>query len=209
MTLQKTHSGSIGSYLALILILLFFSGFFADKGALSFFDFNSLLGKFGTIQDTAFTGKGGTGARQGFIFALSLVPAIMLAVAFVELAAYYGALNAAQHLLTPLLRPLMGLPGASGLALISSLQSTDAGGAMTRELFDAGLITNKERSIFAAFQFSAGAAITNYLSTAAAIFPIMSEPILVPLGVILIHKTIGTNIMRIYLYFQEKNTKRA
>ena len=35
--------------------------------------------------------------------------------------------------MTPLLRPLMGIPGICGLALVASLQSTDTGASMTKE----------------------------------------------------------------------------
>ena len=55
----------------------------------------------------------------------------------------------------------LGIPGITGLALVTSLQSTDAGSGMTRLLRESGEITEKEKSIFAAFQFSSGASITN------------------------------------------------
>lgn len=34
--------------------------------------------------------------------------------------------------MTPLLRPILGVPGITGLALITDLQSTDAGAALTK-----------------------------------------------------------------------------
>jgi len=40
---------------------------------------------------------------------------------------YCGGLKAAQKLLTPILRPIIGIPGICYVALFSSLQSTDAG----------------------------------------------------------------------------------
>lgn len=113
---------------------------------LSAFDFSTLIGKFGTVKtlgkDT-FVGTGGLGARGGFMFALSLVPSVMLAIGCLEVLSHYGAIKAAHKLLTPLLRPLLGVPGLTGLALITDLQSTDAGAALTKELYDQDLITKK------------------------------------------------------------------
>ena len=68
---------------------------------------------------------GRSGAIDGFMFALTLVPTVMFALAMITVFEYYGALRAARRLLTPVLRPLLGLPGSATLALIASLQSTD------------------------------------------------------------------------------------
>ena len=188
-------------YVSLIVVVLFFSGAFSEyTGLMSCLDFTVLNGSFGKIADSfTFMGKGGSGARHGFLFALSLVPGIMLALGVVEVAERLDALRAAQRMLTPLMRPLMGLPGIAGLALISSLQSSDAGAAMTRELSEKGLISETEKVIFAAFQFSSGSSITVYLSMGLALFPYLSVSHLVPLGVILFYKVLGMNLMRLYL----------
>ena len=67
-------------WLALVIMLCMFSGFFANmEGPLQFLrvlDLNTLIGSFGTIGDTGanFMGSGGAGARDGFMFALSLAP---------------------------------------------------------------------------------------------------------------------------------------
>lgn len=200
-TPPATPRTGIKAYLALICVILFFSGIFSDTDNwLNAFDVGELIGKFGTVSDsTTFIGKGGYGAKQGFLFALSLIPGIMLALGVVEVASHLGALRAAQRMLSPILRPILGLPGIAGLALVSSMQSTDAGGAMTRELFDSGYITERERAIFGAFQFSGGAAITNYLTTGMAVFAFLNISLLIPLGVILFYKVIGTNLMRLYI----------
>jgi nucleoside recognition membrane protein YjiH len=105
------------------------------------------------------------------------------------------------------MRPLMGLPGIAGLALISSLQSSDAGAAMTRELSEKGLLTEAEKVIFAAFQFSSGSSITVYLSMGLALFPFLSVSHLVPLGVILFYKIVGMNLMRLYLRMVTKKAE--
>lgn len=137
------------AFISLTAAILFFSGImtgFDGMKWLSAFDFSTLIGKFGTVKtlgkDT-FVGTGGLGARGGFMFALSLVPSVMLAIGCLEVLSYYGAIKAAHKLLTPLLRPLLGVPGLTGLALITDLQSTDAGAALTKELYDQDLITKK------------------------------------------------------------------
>lgn len=207
--LRKTHDdGPLpwSAYAALVLTVLFFSGVFSDEqGVLGFFDFTVLSGSFGTIaEEFTFMGKGGSGARYGFLYALSLVPGIMLALGVVEVAERMQALRAAQRLLTPLMKTLLGLPGAAGLALISSLQSSDAGAAMTRSLYENGLITLKEKIVFTAFQFSSASSVTVYLSMGVVLFPLLSVPYLLPLGVMLFYKVLGTNIVRIYLRIMEK-----
>lgn len=192
-------------YVALVFAIIFFSGIFASsKGALSVLDFGVLAGKFGTLagmngKAATFAGQGGSGARDGFLFAFSLFPTVMFAIGVVEVVDHLGGLKAAQKLLTPILKPLLGVPGISGLALVSSLQSTDAGAGMTKALRESGEFTERERLIFSAFQFSGGGAITNYLSSGAAVFPFLTIPILYPLIAIMVFKVFGANLVRIYL----------
>lgn len=200
-------------YVSLIFAIVFFSGIFATmQGWITAFDYTTLLGKYGAVQGakgaTTFLGTGGEGARYGFIFGLSLAPCVMLALGVVECVTQLQGLRAAQKLLTPLLRPLLGIPGIAGLALISSMQSTDAGAVMMRDLHDEGYMTDRERLNFAAFQLSADGTITNYLGTGSALFAMMSVPILYPLIVIFVFKIIGTNLMRLYLKrFSEEELK--
>lgn len=203
---QETSSGVPWyGYAALIFAIIFFSGIFnGAKSWLAALDFGVICGKFGVVQglnDTVatFAGKAGTGARDSFLFSLGLFPSVMLALGVVEVVDHLGGLKAAQKLLSPILRPILGIPGIAGLALVSSLQSTDAGAGMTRSLRESKEITEKERLVFSAFQFSAGGTITNYLSTGAALFSFILVPIIVPLAVIFVFKIIGANIMRLYL----------
>ena len=203
-----TNKVRISGYIALVLAIIFFSGLLKDaESFLKFFDFTNVLGSFGklgTISDDAgklasnFRGTGGTGVRDGWLFALTLTPAVMIALGVVKIVEDLDGLKAAQKLMTPLLRPLMGIPGICGLALVASLQSTDTGGAMTKELYDNGSINDKERLIFCSFQLTAGALLTNYLSSGAALFAFLDVPIIVPLIVVIVFKLISTNIVRIY-----------
>lgn len=96
---------------------------------------------------------------------------------------------------------MLGIPGISGLALVTSLQSTDAdaGAGMTRMLRETNFLTEKEKTVFCAFQFSAGGSITNYLSSGAALFSFITVPIITPLIVMFVMKVFGANVMRLYL----------
>ena len=136
------------------------------------FDFTTLIGKFGSISGaSSFVGSGGVSARAGFLFALSLVPGVMLALGLLEVLSYYGALKAAQKLMTPLLKPILGVPGVTGLALITDLQSTDAG---------AGLVNN-------------------YFSIASALFFAFLVPVWIPLVVMFCLKFVGGVFVRVCL----------
>lgn len=194
-----------GAYIALIFAILFFSGLFmnmSDTPWIKAFDFTSLTGKFGTMKDPAkntFIGAGGVSARAGFLFALSLVPTVMLALGFLEIFTHYGAIKAAHRLLTPFLKPLLGLPGLTGLALITDLQSTDAGAALTKELYDNNQITKKELVIMGAWQYSGAGMINNYFSIGSALFAVATAPIIIPLILMFVLKFVGGMITRLVL----------
>lgn len=208
---QTPHAGPALTwkcYVALAFALVFFSGILknasGDWAWLRMFDFTVLLGSFGKIvgdEETryVFRGLGGSGARDGFLFALELMPAVIFALASIAVIEAFGALEAARKLLTPLLKPLMGVPGVATLALISSLQSTDAGGAMTRELVEEGALTDHQRTVFTMWQLSAGGMITNFFSSGAALFQYLTLPIIVLLAVMFGFKFVGANLMRVYL----------
>ncbi len=211
---------TVGSYLALAFAVVFFSGLFQSNQWYGIFDFTTLNGTFGEVvysvnetdegveaATTSMRGKGGSGARDGFLFALTLIPTVMFALGMINVLEHYGALDAARKLLTPLLRPIMTIPGSAGLALIASLQSADAGAAMTRQLKDEGLITDREADIFTMFQFSAGASIVNFFSSGAVLFTLTLSDgrLAVPssmglaVGMIFIFKFVGANVFRVYL----------
>ena len=112
-----------------------------------------------------------------------------------------GGLKAAQKLMNPLLKPLLGVPGVSALANIANMQSTDAAAGMVKELVDEGKLTDKERSVIITYQTSGSAFVTNYFSSGAAAFSILLAPIIVPLLVIFVFKIVGANLMRLYFKF--------
>ena len=189
------------SYVALFFLIVFFSGVAKSLGpAWGFLDYATLVGRFGEVsQSTTFLGVGGSGARGALLYAASFIPSLMLAVGVIEVATHLGALKAAQTLLTPVLRPLMGVPGASAVAIIASLMSSDAGAAATRELVDSKMANEKERTILCAFEFSSGASVIFYLTVASVLFSLLPINYLVPLLVTLLFKVVGANLVRLYL----------
>ncbi|WP_047042055.1 nucleoside recognition domain-containing protein [Vibrio mexicanus] len=221
---QTDRKVTLGSYVALAFAVVFFSGLLQSNEWYGVFDFTTLNGAFGSVAgtvtetadgiqvaSTTLRGQGGSGARDGFIFALTLIPTVMFALGMINVLEHYGALDAARRLLTPLLRPLMGIPGNSGLALIASLQSTDAGAAMTRQLKDEGHLTQRETDVFTMFQFTAGAAIVNFFSSGAVLFTLtmmdgslaVTSSIGLAVAVMFIFKFVGANLFRIYLNITE------
>lgn len=123
--IQKKNPGIV-AYIAFALAVAFFSGLLITDKWWGIFDYTVLLGDFGSVVAKVtdkggeistvmsnFRGKGGSGAIDGFMFALALVPTIMLATAMIAVFEHYGALNAAERLLNPILRPLLGLPAAA------------------------------------------------------------------------------------------------
>lgn len=151
-----TEKVGIKGYLAFFLTIIFFSGVFSgSEGWWRVFDFTVLNGSFGHVTGTqTFRGAGGTGAKDGFLFALELAPSVILSLGIIAITDGLGGLRAAQQLMTPILKPLLGIPGICSLALIANLQNTDAAAGMTKELAQEGEITERDKVIFAAWQTS-------------------------------------------------------
>ena len=186
MEKKVTIKGWIG--LAVLIILL--SGVFQKNTTfLKAFDFTNLSGAFGTIRvpqvdedgdviisedgtvsysSYTFQGSGGSGAREGILVAITLMPLVSFAFGLIQLAQNMGAMEAAEKLFRYILRPLYGIPGVCGIAYVASFTSSDVGALMTRQLYEDGAITNNERTIFVAYQYPATAVIGNTISTTSA-----------------------------------------
>lgn len=199
----------VGAYLALIALILFFSGLLAGHDMLKAFDFATLSGAFGKIPKiasgvegvsaTTFLGVGGDGAKAGFLFAFGLTPAVMLALGVIEVMEHYGAIRAAQKLLNPILKPILGVPGFTGLILITDLQSTDAGAAMSKEVHENKWITDKDLVIICAWQFSGAGLINNFFAIGGALLGHLLVIPLIHLLLMIIMKFVGAIFVRTIL----------
>jgi nucleoside recognition membrane protein YjiH len=196
-------------WLALAFLCVSFSGILGGTStAWRALDFNVLVGKFGTIADSRhiFQGAGGTGAREGFLIALTLVPTTMLALGLIQACEALGALRAAEKIFRPLLRPFMGIPGVAGLAFVSSFTSSDVGAVMTKGLVEDGMMTDDERTIFVSYQYAGSATVTNTFGTGGPLIPISLLPVGVVIGLIFVSKVFGALLVRLYIaYYRRKH----
>jgi nucleoside recognition membrane protein YjiH len=206
---QEEYKVTWKGWLSLAILIMAFSGVFAKaEGPLRALDFQVLTGDFGQVaKGIIFTGKGGTGARDGFMFALTLFPTLMFALGCIQVAESLGALRAAEKLFRPILRPFMGIPGATGLAFVSSFTSSDVGAVMTKGLVEDKMMTDEERTVFVAYQYAGSAPVTNTFGTGAALLPITVLPVGVVIGLIFIVKVMGANLVRAYLKWQAVKNK--
>ena len=166
---QKEKVG-IGAYIALALAVILFSGVFYKMPA----------------------GKEWLGA-------VDFTTGVMLALGLIEVLAHYGALRAAQVLMTPLLKPILGVPGYTGLALVTDFQSTDGGAALTRALYDEKRVTRKQLITICAWQYAGAGCINNYYSTVSALFPMFLCPVWIPVIIIICLKFVGGALIRTVL----------
>lgn len=94
----------IGAWLALIVLILVLSGAFRTaEGPIKVLDFTNLAGSFGQIGDTGanLIGKGGTGAKDGFMAGFNLIPAVMFFCGLLGVFEQLGAFKASDILFRP------------------------------------------------------------------------------------------------------------
>ena len=103
----------------------------------------------------------------------------------------------------------MGIPGASGLAFVSSFTSSDVGAVMTKGLVEDKMMTDEERTIFVAFQYAGSAPVTNTFGTGAALLPISVLPVGVIIALICVVKFMGANLVRLYLKWHAAKANAA
>ncbi|MEL4860221.1 nucleoside recognition domain-containing protein [Pseudoflavonifractor phocaeensis] len=211
-TLLTKPRVTVKNWIALIFLVVILSGIFQrSTGPLQVLDFTNLSGKFGVIGDTGanFIGKGGSGAKDGFMAGLNLIPAVMFFCGLLNVFQELGAFEAASIVFNPILKPLMGIPGTAGVAFISSFTGSDVAAVMTRELVDNGEMTDEERTIFTSYQYAGSAVINNTITGGApllAISPIALGPIIV---IQFVCKVIGANIVRVVLKVSGKKHKEG
>lgn len=192
-------------WLSLAILVISLSGILTKAAApWKALDFMVLMGNFGEVsKGIIFTGKGGAGARDGFMFALTLIPTVMFALGCIQVAESLGALRAAEIIFRPLLRTMMGIPGVSGLAFVSSFTSSDVGAVMTKGMVEDNLMTDDERTIFVAYQYAGSACVANTFGTGGPLLPISVLPVGIIILLIFIVKVIGANLVRFYLKWEQ------
>lgn len=197
-------------WLSLLFLVISFSGLLMNAPApWKALDFQVLVGKFGqTAPGVNFMGKGGSGAQDGFLFALTLIPTLMFSMGLIQVAESLGALKAAEKLFRPFLRFLLGIPGIAGIAFISSFTSSDVASVMTKGLFDEKHIADDERTIFVSYQYAGSAPVTNTIGTGAPLLPISVLPVGVIIVIIVLVKFIGANLVRLFLKSQAARAKQ-
>lgn len=194
-------------YLTLLLTILFLSGIFAgNEGPLGALDFTNILGQFGHLGEVHtegavtlardFKGMGGYGVRDGFMLVITIAPAICVAFGIIELFNHYKGLEAAQVLLTPIMKPLFGLPGASTVAFVANLTSADAGAALANSFHQEGTISMGQNVVMTSFMMSAPAILVNFFALASPIFPFLPVTMSVLLVIIIVMKFVGAFIAR-------------
>ena len=203
--LMQDEKPGVKGFVALILFVVSFSGVLKGIPVLEVFDFNNMIGAFGTIKGAQgnFQGVGGVGAKNGFMVAFAQMPLVMLAMGFVQLATEYKALLAAKVLFTPILRPLLGIPGAAGLTFVSSLNSSDGGALMTADLFNDGYLTEDERTIFVGFQLPSSGMIVATVTLLAMAPQLLVSPVFI-FGVLLLMKFFNGNLVRLLVHLGNK-----
>lgn len=204
---SKDYKVTWKGWVSLFFLIVLFSGTMGtQEGWMKAFDLNSLVGAFGKAEGAkvAFIGTGGFGAKEGMLVGLSLIPTVMVAQGLLDVCESYGAIKAAAKLFQPILKPLMGIPGVAGLAFVSSFTSSDVGAFITKDMFESGLITDDERTVFAAYQYAGSGTVNNTIAAGAALVPISVLPVGTIIGLIVIVKILGANFVRMYLKFYHK-----
>lgn len=202
------------AWVSLLFLIVLLSGVFENIegtfGFLKALDYQNLTGSFGeVVEGMTFAGQGGSGAKEGFITALTLIPGIIFVMGVIDVVEEMGAFEAAKKVFSPILMPLLGIPGACGIAFVSSFTSSDVGAIMTRQLYESGEITDNQRSIFAGYQYTASAVIANTISTQAALLPIIVLPVGAVIGLLFIFKLLAGNLIRVFLNRKSKKGVEA
>lgn len=199
------------SYIALAFTIIVLSGAFAKSTTpLAALDFNNLLGEFGRLGALTggagalasnFKGIGGFGAREGFLLVLSISPAIIVALGLIEVCIDFKGLAAAEKIFSPIVKPLLGLPGVATVGIVSSLTSSDAGAASARAFYDGGYLSDRQRLILTVFQFAAPSILINFYAFGTPLAPYVGERFSLALIVIIAMKFVGAVLFRVFSYF--------
>ena len=203
------------AYVVLLLTIIIFAGFFGKSTTpLKALDFNNLLGNFGALGQVEegakvtlandFKGIGGSGAREGILLVLSISPAIIVAFGIIEICTQYKGILAAQVLFSPIMKVLMGVPGAAAISVVTSLTSSDAGAGLVKSLADENYLNDRQRIILTSFELLAPSILVNFFAMGVTVSDYITRPISIALLVIIIMKVVGANIARILVKIMYK-----
>ena len=202
----KEEKVGIGAYISLVLAILMFSGLLGKvPGILSTFDINNMMGAFGKIGEAGtFRGTGGTGAKDALMLSFQIIPSIILTLGIMNIFIRFGALRAAQQILSPIMRPILGVPGVGAFLLVSGLQSTDGTADIIKQCTDSGMLKNKERLILDCWLYPSTCIVVNFLGTGAPLFGSLLVSSGLVLGVIILMKFVGANVIRALIHIKYK-----
>lgn len=216
--LKKLKEAPWTGYIALFLILASLTGVFRDSPTiLKAIDYQNMLGQFGTLAESNeiagvsvagnFQGTGGYGVRDGFLLAFSIAPAIILVYGMINVYEDLQGPKAAEVIFNPILRPLMGLPGAAALPVISALTSGDASIGVARELYLDGILSKNQQLLLTTFIFSAPAILVNLPIFVSPVESYLTVSVSVILVVIIVMKFVGVNILRFFIRLRKRGVK--
>lgn len=209
MNMENHNKVTWKGWLSLLVLIVLFSGVLKDSdGMLKAFDFANLTGKFGEIYEGRnFVGKGGGGAKEGFLFTLTLIPTVCLAVGLIDVVESMGAMDAAAKLFNPLLKPLLGIPGIAGISFVASFTSSDIASFMTKELVESGHMTDDERTVYIAYQYAGSAVVLNTINTQAPLLPISLLAIGPIILIEIVCKILGANLVRLIIGIRNRKER--
>ena len=213
--LKKLKQAPWHGYVALFLILVSLTGVFRNSNTiLSAIDYQNMLGQFGTIAESDeiagvavagnFQGTGGYGVRDGFLLGFAIAPAIILVYGMIKLYEDLKGPQAAEIIFNPILKPLMGLPGAAALPVISALTSGDAAIGIAKDLYLEGVLSRQQQIILTTFIFSAAAILVNLPIFITPVESYLTVSVSVILVVILVMKLIAVNLLRLYFNVRQR-----
>lgn len=195
----------------MVFTIIVLSGVFSKSTTpLAVLDFSNFLGEFGKLGTLTegsgtlapnFKGTGGFGAKGGFLIVLTIAPAIIVALGIIEVCVDFKGLVAAEKLFSPVVKPLLGLPGAATVSIISSLTSSDAGAASVKAFYDEGYLNNRQRLILTVFQFAAPSILINFFALGTPLAPYVGEYLGLALLVVIVMKFVGAILFRVFSYF--------
>lgn len=83
--------------------------------------------------------------------------------------------------------------------MITDLQSTDGGAALTRGMYDSGKLSKKGLVTMSAWQYAGAGCVNNYYAIVSALFFLFVCPVWIPMLIIFVLKFVGGMFTRFVL----------